>query len=305
MADIAQDQIQRIVDLVAWMSQRDSQQPVAYTQAGRALGVSPATVEQDLKVLLDLTDRYKPWLGSLGVLLTARGFAIESRGAFRRPMRLSRDEALALVVGLTGVRGGKSLAEKLGNDFGAAPEPEEVESKWAVGSRPRGRVAEVLALAREARDERKKLEISYCASDGESTDRVVHVHQVVQAGPVWYLVAWCESAQGTRHFRAERILSAALLEEEFSPRSELRRVKSRDHLVQADGPVPVVVVFEREIVRWMQEKYPGGETLPDGRYQVIFPMADPHWLVREVLQYGAAAEVVSPSSIRELIARTV
>jgi predicted DNA-binding transcriptional regulator YafY len=34
---------------------------------------------------------------------------------------------------------------------------------------------------------------------------------------------------------------------------------------------------------------------------VEFPVADPNWLAREVLQYGAEAEVLSPEGMREFV----
>ena len=39
----------------------------------------------------------------------------------------------------------------------------------------------------------------------------------------------------------------------------------------------------------------------DGRYVVEFPVADPNWLAREVLQYGAEAEVLAPEGMREFV----
>ena len=133
MAPLAQAQIQRLVALVASMSQRDSAEPVRYRDAARRLGIPEETLRGDLQALLDLTDRYKPWLGSLSVLITADGFVLGSRGAFRRPFRLSRDEALALMLGLTGVPGGKTLAARLGGDFASAPEPGDLDRAWALG----------------------------------------------------------------------------------------------------------------------------------------------------------------------------
>ena len=51
----------------------------------------------------------------------------------------------------------------------------------------------------------------------------------------------------------------------------------------------------------MEERYPGGKTAGDGRYVVEFPVADPNWLAREVLQYGAEAEVLGPEGMREFV----
>ena len=129
----------------------------------------------------------------------------------------------------------------------------------------------------------------------------MHVHQVVQAGGVRYLVAWCEKSQGTRHFRAERILEANLQDETFVPRRDLRRVRTPRQLLSADQAPRATVAFSPAIQRWIKEKYPDGEIAPDGRYLVRFPLVDPRWLAREVLQYGAEAEILEPAAMRDLL----
>lgn len=304
MAEPAETQVQRLATLVAWMSQRDSGVPVRYRVAARGMGIPEEQLRADLQVLLDLTESYKPWLGSLSVALTAGGFSLASRGAFRRPFRLSRDEALVLILGLAELRGGAALAARLGAGFGAtSPETAEIERSWALGPTPGAGVAQVLALVRRARDERRKLELSYCGSAGEPTRRVVHPHQLVRAGGVWYLVAWCEKSSARRHFRIERILEVTESEESFTPRRDLVRVKSLKQLLAAEPATIATVGFSSRIARWLRERYPGGEEGADGRYLVRFPVADPHWLAREVLQYGAEAEVVAPEGMREFMRR--
>lgn len=44
------------------------------------------------------------------------------------------------------------------------------------------------------------------------------------------------------------------------------------------------VAFSPRIARWLEERYPDGRKLPDGRYVVTFQVADPAWFVREVLE---------------------
>src|SRR5579884_386986 len=102
MPDPAPAQLARLVHLIAWMSQRDTGASVSYAAAARHLGVSRATIRDDLDALARLGERYRPWLASLSVAYTARGFVLGSRGPFRRPFRLTPDEALALVAGLAG-----------------------------------------------------------------------------------------------------------------------------------------------------------------------------------------------------------
>ena len=172
------------------MSQRDSAKPAAYRTAAKRLGVSAATVRGDLDTLIAVGDEFKPWLSSLSVAILAEGFVVESRGSFRRPFRLTAEEALALLIGLTGVRGGSKVAKKLGTALQAAPPAETVERAYGLGPAPSAQIEGVLALARQARDEKRKLELHYCGLSGEPARRVVQVHQVVQHRGTWYVVAW-------------------------------------------------------------------------------------------------------------------
>ncbi len=305
MPDTAHTRIQRLVSLVAWMSQRDTGRPLRYPRAARYLGVSERTLRQDLDVLARVTEAYNPWLASLRLAFVGQGFVLGSAGKFRRPLRLSRDEGLALVLGLLGVSGGRDLARRLGQALGAAPEPAEVERSWVVGPTPEERLVRHLALAREARDERRKLDLTYCGAAGEPSRRIIHPYQVVQAGGVWYLVAWCERAQAVRHFRAERVLELTPLEDRFVPRPDFRPVRRASDLLAGEGHPRARVAFSPRIARWLRERYPGGETAPDGRYLVELPVADPHWLAREVLHYGAEAEVLEPDWLREFMGKMV
>ncbi len=301
MPGIAQVQLQRIVALVAWMSQRDTPGPVPWAEVAGQVGVSEANLRADVQVLIDLTDRHKDWLASLSVAITATGLILESRGAFRRPLRLSRDEALVLVTGLTGVAGGHDLAARIGATFDATTDAEDLSRQYAVGPAAAPGLASMLALGRRARDERRRLDLLYCGSDGEPSRRTIHVHQVVQGRGAWYLVAWCERAEATRRFRAERIMELTLLEDHFEPQPDPDRVTTEEDLLVADSAPSATIVFNSQIARWMRERYPAGAMQSDGSYLVQIPVADPHWLAREVLQYGAAAEVRAPAAMREYL----
>ena len=162
-------------------------------------------------------------------------------------------------------------------------------------------MAQLLALARRARDEKTKLDLLYAASNAEPSRRVVHPHQVVQDRGTWYLVAWCEKSNATRRFRVERILELSELEQRFTPRRDLKPVTAAGDLLSGDSLPTATVAFSPRISRWMREKYPDGKASPDGRYLVTLPVADPNWLAREVLQYGAEAEVVGPEAMREFV----
>ncbi len=144
-----------------------------------------------------------------------------------------------------------------------------------------------------------------CGSDGDPGRRIIDPCQVVSAGRAWYVHAWCETSGGWRLFRVERFLEIKPLAEGFEPREPDRALERPEELFRAPATVPARVVFGAGIARWLHERYPGGRALPDGRYEVTFQVADPSWFVREILQYGAEAEVVEPGSLREAVREMV
>ena len=133
----------------------------------------------------------------------------------------------------------------------------------------------------------------------------MHVHQVVQYLGVWYVIAWCEKVREFRHFRAERVLESRLLAQDFKPQIPFKSIREAGKLLQAEETVTATVAFSKRIARWLKERHPGGREDGAGRYVVTFEVADPAWLAREVLRYGAEAEVVGPESLREAVRAAV
>jgi len=72
------------------------------------------------------------------------------------------------------------------------------------------------------------------------------------------------------------------------------------------SPTPVDEVmrvrYSPRIARWIAERERREQDV-DGSVTLEHPMLDIDWAVRYVLQYGAEAEVVSPSRVREAICR--
>jgi predicted DNA-binding transcriptional regulator YafY len=134
---------------------------------------------------------------------------------------------------------------------------------------------------------------------------VIHPHQVVQAAGRWYVIAWCEKVSDFRRFRADRILDARLLTQDFRPQVLFQPIRQPEELLRADELVTARVAFSPRIARWLKERYPDGREAADRRYVVTFKVADAAWFVREVLQYGAEAEVLEPEGLREAVKRMV
>jgi predicted DNA-binding transcriptional regulator YafY len=103
------------------------------------------------------------------------------------------------------------------------------------------------------------------------------------------------------------MLDAAPCEATFTPRPRGTTTLDRHPTFQPpeSGTDGVRVRFASGIARWLAERYPDHEQEPDGSVIVTFDVASVEWLVRHVLQYGAAAEVLSPVGYREAVREAV
>ncbi len=69
----------------------------------------------------------------------------------------------------------------------------------------------------------------------------------------------------------------------------------------AEGVAMLRVRYSARVARWVAERE-GVPVDADGTVTLEHPLADPHWALRHVLQYGPDAEVLEPEAIREAVA---
>lgn len=280
----------RIVSLVAELTRREraGDGAASLEELARSFGVSPRQIQKDVRTLTELGGHAdSEWLLSLGVWLQGDRVSVSSQGPFRRPLRFSPAELLALQVAL--LREGRF----------------ELAGRIARGVR-RGGAADgapsLLDTVEDAVTGRQALRIRYAGEGGAPRERVVEPHQVVEFRRHTYLAAWCRDSGDWRRFRLDRIVGAELLADRFEARPDFAPATRREDLFRASGRVEDVTVRFREgAARWARERYPGCEVEPDGAVLVHFRVANPDWLVRQVLEVGADAEVVAPARYRGLV----
>jgi predicted DNA-binding transcriptional regulator YafY len=157
------------------------------------------------------------------------------------------------------------------------------------------------ALRTALRDHRKARIIYRRSGADESTTRVVRIYAIVPASGMWYAVAYCESSEGLRVFRMDRVEDAVVLGDkyeipaEFSVRETLREGKGFKSELSSVG---MKVKYSPRIARWIAERE-GVEQESDGSVTIEHPLADREWGMRHVLQYGPDAEIVEPVELRE------
>jgi proteasome accessory factor C len=228
---------------------------------------------------------------------------------FRRPLRLTPPEGLALVAAARAMlevpvaeqHGRPALASavaKLEMVLGAGGD-EALDIELGAVSQ------EVLATLQAGTAAGRKVLVDYYSFGRDETgQRVVQPWRVFSSEGHWYLLAWCERAGGRRLFRVDRARSAALLEDTFEPPEDLGPTPT----YEARPADPVVVLDLAPGARWVAEHYPneGTKDLGDGHLRVQVRASSTAWLERLLLRAGPDATVVSGADgIAQAAARRV
>jgi len=178
----------------------------------------------------------------------------------------------------------------------------------AVGAKLQAPAAEHVALIEQALHERRRLDMRYysMSRDDENRRQVDPYHLTVFDGG-FYLVGYCHWRKTERIFAVERIRELRMLALRFTVRPAFNAEEYLRHAwgIVRGEIVPVRVVFSRSVARYIRDRlwHPSQKLreLPDGRLQVSLRVADTLEVRRWILGYGAEAEVVDPTGLREAL----
>lgn len=297
----AAERFARIVSLVAELSRTERDGGTAPTLpelAGR-YGVSAKDIAEDIRVLTNFGENAESdWLLSLSIWQQGELLSVSSAGPFRRPVRLSPEEFLAVQLALAADPEGSALAARLSSLGPGSVAPTGREGASSAGT--------IESLVRRVVSDRLALHIEY-AGEGrhEVQPRVVHPYQWVESGLRSYLVAWAPDVGGWRHFRLDRIVSARVSAEPFVERDDFTPVSEPRDLFRGAALEAVTVRFRAEVAPWVTEFFTEHEPQADGSVLVRFQASSAAWLVRRVLEFGPDAEVVGPAGFRAAVARAL
>ncbi|WP_036290870.1 WYL domain-containing protein [Methylosinus sp. PW1] len=214
---------------------RGRRRPVSGAELARAAGVSLRTLYRDIAALQAMGAEIE---GEPGV-----GYVLRP-GFLLPPLMFSEEEIEALELGAKWVaqrtddglsRAAQSAMAKIS---AVLPQGRSRASDDALIVGPpwsRAHVAELKLLRRALREERK-LAISYADGKGARTRRVVWPVALGFFESARVLVAWCELRGDFRHFRADRIEAAEMLEERPPRRRQtLQKEWRRSMLTESDS----------------------------------------------------------------------
>lgn len=296
--------LQRLLALIPYLVQRPG---VSFTTAAADFGVSEDRLRKDLELLFlcGLPGHYPEDL--IDIDFEGDTITVRDPQGVDRPLRLTADEALALVVALRTLAETPGLADR-DAVLGAMAKVEEAAGA-AAGPADRVDVAlegreVVLTAVRDALQRGRALRMTYWSAGRDATtDRVVDPVRLVTLNGRSYLEGWCRTAEGLRTFHLGRVDALEVLDEPAAAPADLPGRALEEGLYRPGADDAVVTLGLEPAASWVADYYPTErvEELGEGRLAVTLRAHDTAWVRRLVLSLGTAAQVVSPDSLAEQV----
>ena len=310
MSDTAASQLRRILRVIPEIADGHEHN---IDDVARRADVDKAVLLGDLKTLADRHGAPGGFVEGMQIFLGPETVEVMSEH-FLRPMGLTIHELCALELGLAILRAERPpdetaaierTRERLRKVIAKIPEGHDESTMRHAELAPTEGLVYLDELRMALRDHRKA-RITYRRSGGdEATTRIVRLYAIVPASGMWYAVAYCESCEGMRVFRMDRVEDAEGLDEKYEIPADfsVRETLQEGRALKAElPPLGMTVRYSPRIARWIAERE-GVEPAADGSITIEHPLADGEWGMRHVLQYGPDAEVVEPVELRAKLAR--
>jgi proteasome accessory factor C len=294
----------RLLALVPYLLQHPG---VRVAEVADLFGVSEAQLRKDLELL---------WVCGLpghgpGDLIDLEfegdTITLSEPAGVTRPLRLTVDEALALVVALRTLAETPGLADK--DVVGRALA--KVEAAAGEAAEPAGRVEvlvegeeRVLPVVREALDRGRRLHLGYYVPGrDETTERDVDPLRLLLVEGRTYLEAWCLRVEGVRLFRLDRVVAVDLLEAPAEPHPEAEQRDLSQGLFQPSPGDQLVSLALGPGAHWVADYHPceSVEDLGDGTLVARLRTPDTAWVRRLALRLGASGRVIEPPGLAEAV----
>ncbi|HUF35478.1 MAG TPA: WYL domain-containing protein, partial [Gemmatimonadales bacterium] len=257
----AADQLRRILHLIPRLADGE---PHSLEQVSRLAGVERSVVLKDIESISERFEVPGGFVEGLQIYIEADDISIVPNH-FLRPMRLTRSELLALELGLAMLRGERPPEENRAIDGAmtrlrqavATLPKEEIADDFRMASLSPAGDLEHLRRLREAFRARRKVRLSYRRADEEAaSSRVICPYGIVFTSGMWYAVAHCETSEGIRVFRLDRVELVETLDLKFeSPRGFSVDAIVRDgKAFQAADAATLRLRYSPRIARWIAER---------------------------------------------------
>jgi proteasome accessory factor C len=294
----ATDHLPRLLALVPWLLAHPG---THVADAAREFEVSETQLRKDLELLWmcglpgygpgDLIDL--DWHGDRVTLSNADEMA--------RPLRLTPEEALALIAALRVLSGVPGIVERSAIDRALAKLESAAGTAAAldrvVAAPSAGADAAIVTAATDALARGRRLHLRYWVpARDEATERDVDPLRLFTTDGIAYLAGWCYRVDDLRTFRLDRVLAATVLDIEVDvPDGARERALTTELFTPA--PDDRLVTFSLDpAARWVADYYPCDDVAErgDGGLVVQLRVHDDAWVRRLALGLAGVGRVLEP-----------
>jgi len=301
----ATEALPRLLALVPWLLAHPDT-PVGEVAA--RFGVDERQIRKDLTLL---------WMCGLpghgpgdlmDVVYDGDRVSLSNADTIGRPLRLTADEALALVAALRALLGVPGLLDSAAVERalakieaaageavageGVAVAPEVVADPQVVTT-----VANAIAAGR-------RLRMTYWVpARDEATEREVDPIRVFTSEGVPYLVGYCRRVEDVRTFRLDRVVEITATDVAADVPAQAR-ARAIDAGLFTPAPEDQTVTLDLEpVARWVADYYPCEEVRErgDGGLVVTLRARDEAWVSRLALGLAGSGRVVDPPEVAEAV----
>lgn len=284
----ATGRLQRLLAILQWAAQQPDGAPVDELCSRFRLSSAELVKELDLANMINADSPFYDEMPFEVFLEEDRVFV--RLFSFRRPMRLTPAEGLALVAAADSLvdddpdgplaRALAKLAALLGIEPGQAVDVELDPDGGETGRRLRQAIAQ----------DRQVSFVYWTYGRDAVARRTVDPWELFSEAATWYLAGWAHDAGAARNFRLDRMQDLAI--------DDAARTAPRpDHVERSARSVdeaPQVVLDLAPWAWWVAEAHPviSAEQIDEQRLRVTLAVAGSSWLERLLLRLGPGAVVV-------------
>lgn len=294
-------------------------QGIRVGELARITGISEEEIVTELPDIVNLCG-VPPYSPADLVDLEIEGDRVTIRFAdqFRRPVRLTLREALALDMALSGLEEeaespfARAVAGIRAKVRGAlapevAAELDQAADRISAVSGP-GRATDRVARIKSAMERQVELVIDYFSqSSGTLGERTFRPYGLYEQSGHYYAVGWSDPPGRVVTIRADRIRAARSGSEEYEIPDEFDVADYR----RDEPPEPreeaftARIRFEPDRARFARELFPARDMTEeaDGGVVAVLRSRSTFWLVSELLRWGAGATVMEPARLRDDLVR--
>ncbi len=300
------ERINRVLFILSYVSQN---QGIALEELARQVDMRPHQLTKELEFMLLIG---KPPFSPddyVDIYVEDGCVYIEFDQMLNRPLRLTRAEAVALLMSLqlldpeVDPQAVSSLKEKIERLIASSLDKASRMEDRILFDRPSPPVSQHFARLRSAIDRRRKVEIEYYSLGQDQTlKRTVRPYVLTKSLDYWYLTGYCELRSDLRTFKFERMLNVKILPNSFPAPKESLLQSYRDAFLETLGRRPAEIFFDSTVAPWIRERW--GSAVRDADNGVILTLFGEtfEYPSRLVLSYAPHARPVSPPEFVEKVA---